>query len=480
MPKAKKKVMNNDPTRPPIVTIMGHVDHGKTTLLDAIRKTNVAEGENGGITQAIGAYQVGINTKEGIKKITFIDTPGHEAFIKMRSHGAKITDIVILVVAANDGVMPQTIESIQHIKKEKVPVIVAINKMDLTDARVDRVKKQLAKNGLSVEGYGGDIVTVEISAKTGKGIQDLLEMVILTAEMNEIKADPKGNLKLAIIESKLDKRRGPVATAIVLNGTLHVRDTIELSGIKSRIRALINDKGESIENAPPSTPVEIVGLEKVAEIGESVEEIKTEDNKTIKEEENKTESKLNIILKTDVIGSLEAIELSLPKEVAIISKGTGDITESDVLLAKTNKAIIIGFNVKLYPQVETLAKTEKIRIKTYSIIYKLLDEIGEVIDILNNPEALEEIMGRAKIIAKFMTSFGEIAGSKIIEGRMARGDQVRLYREEKEVGVGKIKSIRKLKDEVPKAELGTECGILFTTLLDFQIGDMIVSVRKNE
>lgn len=462
--------------RPPIVTVMGHVDHGKTTLLDTIRKTKVAASEHGGITQHIGAYQVEVTTKEGKRKITFVDTPGHEAFAKMRSRGAAITDIVVLVVAANDGVMPQTIEAIKHIKDAKLPVAVAINKIDLPTAQVEKVKKQLSKNNLLVEGYGGDVPALEISAKNGKGVPELLEIISLMADMAQIKADPKGELEIAVIESKLDKKRGPAATVIVLNGTLHAGDTIELRGVKSKVRTLNNDKGEKISSAEPGTPVEITGLEKVPGIGESTEPSSLS---TEKESLQTTSHQMKIILKTDVIGSQEAIQYSLPPEVDIISSGTGDINGSDILLAKTSKAVIIGFNVKLPPQVEVLAQTEMVKIKIYTIIYELLNEIKEIVELLKNPSLHEEVNGRAKIIAKFSTSFGEIAGSRITEGSISRGDKVKILRQDQHIGATRIKTIHHLKEERPKAEVGTECGILFHPMLDFQIGDMIVSLREN-
>jgi translation initiation factor IF-2 len=473
MPKKKESTKKLISIRPPIVTIMGHVDHGKTTLLDTIRKTNLAVLEHGGITQHIGAYQIEIETREGKKKITFIDTPGHEAFVKMRSHGADVTDIVVLVVAADDGVMPQTIEAIGHIKQAKVPVIVAINKIDLPDTNPDRVKKQLARNGILVEGFGGDVIAVEISAKTGKGVQELLEMVILTAEMAQLEGDSDGKLKLAVIESKLNKKLGPVATVIILNGTLKVGDMVELGGVKSKVRALINHEGKNIDKATPAVPVEIVGLERVPVMGEST----TTQDVIPQEVKKDTDNKLNIILKTDVIGSLEAIKYSLP-EVNILHAATGDISESDILTAKTNKAVVIGFNIKLPPHVETLAKTEKVQVKIYTLIYRLLDEVKEVIEALHNPQEQEEIIGQAKIIAKVNTSFGEIAGSQVLEGRLARGDKIRLLRQDKELAKGLIKSIHHRKEDIPKAERGIECGVLLTPALDFEVGDMIVSVRE--
>lgn len=472
--------------RPPIVTIMGHVDHGKTTLLDAIRKTNVAAREKGGITQAIGAHQIEVNTKEGKRKITFIDTPGHAAFAKMRSRGANITDIVILVVSGADGVMPQTKESIDHIKEANVPTIVAINKVDLPGVNIEKVKKQLSENGILVEGYGGNTVAVPVSGKTGQGIDALLEMIILLAEMEDIKGNPEGLLEAPIIESRLDPRKGPTATAIIKNGTAKIGDQVIAGGVKGKIKAMIDDKGKNLKVASLSTPVEVLGLEAVPDVGSILEKVdqvnKLEITKIEKGElvsvkeanKNLETAKLNIILKADVLGSLEAIIASLPQGVNTVTSGTGDISESDVLLAKSSEGIIVGFNVKLPSQVAKLAEEEKVFIKTYDIIYELLKEIEEA---GTEEEKVEETKGEAQIIAEFPYEKKRIAGCRITKGTVARGDYVRIERTQKEVGSGRIKSIRRRKEDVPKAEVGSECGIIIEPEVDFLIGDMLISLR---
>lgn len=467
-----KKQRTTNPSfssRPPIVTVMGHVDHGKTSLLDIIRKTNVVNREHGRITQHIGAYQVKIDGK----KITFIDTPGHEAFSKMRARGASVTDIVILVIAADDGVMPQTIESLKHIKEASVPFLVAINKIDLPSANVEKVKKQLAENEVYVEGYGGDIVAVPVSAKTGEGVDQLLEMILLLAEMEELKADPGGVLKLAVIESRLDKAKGPVATVIIQNGTLKVGEVLELGGVKSKVRAMINDKGERIKEAAPSTPVEVIGLSEVPQIGEQIGR-----DLSRSEISSGGERKLKIILKADVAGSLEAILHNLSSDdCQILSAGVGAISESDVLLAKGSEAIVIGFNVKILPHAEKLAQIEKVPLKIYKIIYELLEEVKEAIETVKSQEK-EEILGRAKIVAEFPYEKTKVAGCQVLEGRIMRQDILKIIRGQEEIGKTKIKSIRHLQEDISKAEVGSECGIVFATPLDFIIGDVIIVSAK--
>ena len=492
MPRKSKKIKEKEktPSRPPIVTIMGHVDHGKTSLLDAIRKTNIVEREFGGITQCIGAYQVSVKTKEGAKKITFIDTPGHEAFNKMRSRGADITDIIVLVIDSKDGVMPQTIESIAHIKEANVPFLVALTKSDLPTSNPEKVKRQLSKEcKIEVEGYGGDIVCIPVSSKTKKGIDDLLEMILLLAEMKEIKADPKGKLDAVIIESNLDKHRGPIASVIVKNGTLKIGDEISVENIKGKVRNLINDQGEMLKEALPGTPVEILGLEKIPPVGAKIERLNEEKEikkETTKEEDIKPEisiedennHKLNIILKTDTTGSMEAIELSLSDDIKIINKGVGEITESDILFAKTSKAIIIGFNVKVNNSTQKLAESEKALVKTYQVIYLLLEELKDASEFLNKPEITEKILGKAKIIAQFPGKKYNIAGCKVVEGRIAKGDTIKLIHDEKEIVKSKISSMKHGKEDITKAEIGEECGAVIEPPIDFIIGDMLVSYRK--
>ncbi|MBI4100585.1 GTP-binding protein [Candidatus Microgenomates bacterium] len=465
---------NQFASRPPVVVVMGHVDHGKTTLLDTIRRTKIAQKEVGQITQSIGAYQVEVGPVGKRKKITFIDTPGHEAFIKMRARGAKVTDLAILVVSADEGVKPQTKESIRHIQEAKVPMIVVLNKIDLPTANPERVKKQLAEEGILPEGLGGDVVCVNVSAKTGQGIEDLLEMILLVAEMAELKADFTGELKLAVVEAKLDKAKGPVATVIVQNGILRVGDMISLAGVKSKVRALIDDTGRRVAEAGPSQPVEILGLKQVPPVGEVSDFEQAGASKPTGDE---VEKKIRIILKADVAGSLEAVFNSLPPGLEIINKGVGEISESDVLLAKTSRSIIIGFNLKLSANILKLAEVEGVKIKTFRLIYELLDELNKLITgavkIIS-----EEIMGKAKIIAQFPFEQETVAGCRVVEGRLARGDSVKILRLEEEIGRSKIRSLKHLKEEITKAEIGKECGVLLTSPLDFQTGDVLISYKS--
>jgi len=462
-------------SRPPVVVVLGHVDHGKTTLLDKIRKSRVAEKEPGMITQRIGVYQVEVEAGKEKKKIIFIDTPGHEAFAKMRQRGAQITDIAILVVAADDGVMPQTKESIQYLKETKTPFIVALNKIDLPAADPKRVKSQLADAGVLVEELGGKVVCIPISARTGQGIKELLEMILLLAEMEELKENLQGPLKLAVVESKLDSRKGPVATVIVQSGTLRQGDTIELGGIASKVRGILNEQGQRVAEASSSTPVEILGLKKVPMVGE----VAHEEGKVEKEpgEPEGGNRKLRIILKADTSGSLEAILQSLPKQAEIIFQGVGEVNESDILLAKTSHAIILGFNLNPSASVKKLAETEGVILKIYNVIYELLEELGEAILAQATVQIEEKLLGKAKIVAEFPFDKERVAGCQIIEGRISRGDMVKVMRGDEEIGQTKVKSLRHLKEDVPKAEVGSDCGILFATPLDFQPGDVLLSYK---
>lgn len=460
--------------RPPVVAVLGHVDHGKTTLLDTIRQTHLAEKEPGMITQKIGAYQTEFEVGKEKKRITFIDTPGHEAFAKMRQRGAQITDLAILVVAADDGVMPQTKESIAHLQKTNTPFIVALNKIDLPAANPEKVKRQLADEGVMCEGLGGKVVCQPVSARTGKGIRELLEMILLLAEMEGLKADPHGSLKLAVVESKLDPHRGPVATVIVQNGTLHVGDTVELSGVKSKVRGMFDENGRRLTEAGPGTPAEILGFQVLPAVGEVVQ---TEPVKEKAAGEQEEAPKLRIILKADVSGSLEAILHALPPDLEIITQGVGEISGSEILLAKTSQAVVLGFNLKPSSAVKKLAETEGVLIKTYDVIYELLTELGEVILAQKTPPEQSEILGRAKIAALFPFNNERVAGCQVIEGRISRGDTVKILRNEVELGRSKIKSLKHLKAEIPKAELGIECGVLISPPLDFQQGDVIISYK---
>ncbi len=475
-------------TRPPIVTILGHVDHGKTTLLDFIRKSSVASKEHGGITQHIGAYQV---LHDG-KLITFIDTPGHAAFEKMRSRGANVADIAVLVVAVDDGIMPQTTEAINHIQKAKVPMIIAVNKVDLPGIdikiQLEKIKKQLSDKEILVEEYGGDVPIVPISAKTGEGVDKLLEMILLVSELHEIKADPSIKPSGVVIEANLDKFKGPIATILIRNGTLKKGDQIVINGVKGRVRGMFDHALKSVEIAGPSTPVEVLGLESVpavgAVLGEEMLELKDKEavQSLVEKLKQKDAKTLKIIVKADKQGSLEAIQASCEKfneerkVVDFILTGTGDIGEENVKLASTVGAIIIGFNVKIATNAQKLAETEHVLIRTYNIIYEMLDDVEEVVNTFLEIGQLEEVLGKANIIAEFPYGENEkIAGCRMLEGIIAKGQKIRVLREGVLIGETKLKSLKKVKEEVNKVEKGNDCGMLFDPALDFAIGDVVES-----
>ena len=484
----KKKIQQSiSSSRPPIVAVLGHVDHGKTTLLDTIRKSNVAAREHGGITQHIGAYQT--------HSITFIDTPGHEAFAKMRSRGARVADIALLVVAADDSVMPQTKESIEQIKASGASMIVVINKIDLPTAMPDKVKSDLAKNGVQVEGFGGDIPVAMICAKTGKGVPELLELIILVAQMKGLDFEPDAPLEAVVIETRLDKGKGMVATVVVKKGTLKF-GTLLFEGSKqvARVRAMFDEYGKGVAQAGPARPVEVLGFTSLPSVGsrlrtdvyleETPKEVVKEvplsaDNlpdwlKPVAEQEGR---KLTVILKVDTAGSMEAIIAALPKQVDLVTAGIGDISEADVLTAKSAEAFIVGFNVKCPPSVEKLATAEKVVFRIYTIIYELLDELTEVVSGLKEVLAVERELGMGTIIAEFPFEKSRIAGTRVVSGRLARGDTVKIMRGEAEVARARIKSIRKGKEDVTKVEkIGVECGILFDKKVDFALQDAIIAV----
>lgn len=471
--------------RPPVVAILGHVDHGKTTLLDKIRKTNVVAEEAGGITQHTGAYQV---IYKG-KTITFIDTPGHAAFVKMRARGASVTDLVVLVVAADEGVKPQTKESLKHIKAAKIPYLVAINKIDLSNISVDKVKKDLAENKILVEGYGGDVVAAPVSAKTGKGLDELLEMILLLAEMADLRADPNGSLEAVVIESKLDRARGPVATLLVKNGTLRLREKIIVENVLAKVKAMFDENGKLVKEAGPSKPVEVLGFKDLPPIGGVVKRtngklgtLKTqkEKKKVIETTEGTEGKKLKIILKADVAGTLEAILASFPEDIGVIYSGVGDITESDVLLASTTRSLLLGFNVHAPSQIKKLAQTEKVKIKLYSIIYELLEDIEKQVLKVLEPTIDEEILGQAEIVAEFEIRKEKIAGCKVKEGRIAKKDKLHLKRGKEIVDNCRIKSMKRGRENIEIAKKDEEFGVILTPSLDFKLGDMLVSFRKVE
>ncbi|HPY00223.1 MAG: translation initiation factor IF-2 [Candidatus Neomarinimicrobiota bacterium] len=498
-----KEDLENATPRPPVVVIMGHVDHGKTSLLDYIRRSNVVAGESGGITQHIGAYKVELPNK---KFITFLDTPGHEAFTAMRARGAQVTDIVVLVVAADDGVMPQTIEAINHAKAANVPIVVAINKIDKPEADVERVKRDLANYGVLVENWGGKVQTAEISAKTGKGIDHLLELILLEAEMLELKANYQTLAKGIVIESSIDKRRGPMATVIIKKGTLKIGDPFVCGAAFGKVRTILDERSQKLTKAEPSDPVVISGFDfppKPADIFAVVQDerearkIATERQK-IEHEHQKRQVKewsldtisaqiaegkikqLNVILKGDFDGTVEAIGQTLQdlgnEEVAvnIIHKAAGNITESDVLLAKTSQAIVIGFNVSANPKVNDLAKKENVEIRHYSIIYELTDDIKAALEGLLTPEKIEEHLGEAEVREIFkIPRVGEVAGSYVIEGKVTRNATARLKRNGEVIFEGAVESLKRFKDDVREVAEGFECGISLQGAPEFKVGDRI-------
>ena len=487
--------------RAPIVTIMGHVDHGKTTLLDTIRNSRVTAGEAGGITQHIGAYQV--RAKD--KKITFLDTPGHAAFTTMRARGAKITDVTILVVAADDGVMPQTIEAINHAKAADVPIIVAVNKMDKPQANPDRVMNELVEYGLISEEWGGDTIFVPISALKGEGIDELLENILLVTEMQELKANPNRLALGTVIEAKLDKGRGAVATLLVQNGSLNVGDPVVVGNTYGRVRAMINDRSKNIQTAKPSTPVEITGLQDVPnagdrfvvfgdektarQIGEKRQQQYIETTRqansavsldTLFEQMKQGEMKdLNIIIKADVQGSVEALAMSLAKidvegvNVRIIHTGVGAINESDITLAVASSAVVIGFNVRPDNNAKQMAQTEQVDIRLHSIIYKVIEEIEAAMTGLLDPEFVEKVIGLAEVRQVYKVSkIGTIAGAYVTEGKVSRDGKVRVIRDSVVIYEGEIDTLRRFKDDVKEVQSGYECGMTVENFNDIKEGDV--------
>ncbi len=495
--------------RPPVITVMGHVDHGKTSILDAIRSTNVTAGEAGGITQHIGASEVEVNGQ----RIVFLDTPGHEAFTAMRARGAYITDIAVLVVAADDSVKPQTIESISHAKAANVPIIVAINKMDKPAANPDLVKKDLADNGVLVEDWGGDVICVPVSAKTGDGINKLLEMILLQAEMLELKANPNRLAQGTVIEAKLDKARGPVATLLVTRGTIQAGQAVVAGTASGRIRVMNNWRGEQIKKAGPSRAVEITGLTEVPEAGDEFYAVK--DDKTAREIAERRKEKLreevlakssavsleklfsqleegdvkelNLIIKADVQGSVGALEQSLEKlrnadaKVNIVHTGVGAINESDVMLASTSNAVIIGFNVRPSAAVQTQADNAKVEIRTYRIIYEIIDDIEAALKGMLNPEFKEVVLGSAEVRDTFkVPNVGVIAGAYVVSGKITRNAKLRLVREGIVIHEGEVGSLKRFKDDAKEVATGFECGIGIDKFNDIKVGDVIEAFEMQE
>ena len=489
--------------RPPVVTVMGHVDHGKTTLLDAIRKTSVTEDEAGGITQHIGAYQVEVNGE----KVTFLDTPGHEAFTSMRARGAQATDVAIIIVAADDGVMPQTVEAINHAQAADVPIIVAVNKIDKPNAQPEKVKQELTEHGLVVEEWGGDTVTVPISALKQQNLDELLEMILLTSEMEELKANPNRPANGVIVEAELDRGRGPVATVLVKNGTLKVGDQIVVGSAHGRVRAMIDDHGNRIESAGPAMPVEVLGLSDVPSAGDILEVMsdgsKARDIAEEREEEKRARElvdhktavnlddlfeqiqqgeikDLNIVIKADVQGSIEALKESLldlstdEVQVNVVHGGVGGITETDVMLASASNAIILGFNVRPGTNARKTAEKENIDIRTYRVIYRAIEDVRKAMEGLLDPDYKEVVIGEVEVRDTFkVPDVGMIAGSYVTDGKVKRDAELRLLRDGKIIHEGKISSLKRFKNDVKVVKEGYECGIGIEDYNDLKVGDIM-------
>ena len=492
--------------RPPVVTILGHVDHGKTSLLDAIREAHVADREVGGITQHIGAYQIEYNGQ----RITFLDTPGHEAFTAIRSRGARVTDIAVLVVAADDGIMPQTTEAIDHAKAANVPIVVAINKMDLPGADPERVKRQLSEQNLLVEDWGGDIISVPVSARTGEGLGDLLENILVVSEVAELRANPDRPASGVIIEARLDRRRGPTATVLVQSGTLSVGDYIVAGTSWGRVKAITNDQGNAITGIVPGAPGEVLGFGSVPEAGDLLSVVPTDRamrsiistreraksaqqaqaraltlEEVVKQIDAGDVKELNLVLKADVQGSVEAAQQSLERlteadaKIRILHAGSGGITESDVLLASASEAIIIGFNVGEEIGVERIAERMGVEIRHYKIIYQLIEDIELALHGMLEPEYTDVVLGRAEIREIFLGRRGtRIAGCRVMDGRIARGASIRVVRGNEVLENTSINSLRHFRDEVNEATAGTECGIVLQDFNDFEEGDVLEAHRQ--
>ena len=490
--------------RPPVVTILGHVDHGKTTLLDAIRKTNVVAGEAGGITQHIGAYQ----TEANERTITFLDTPGHEAFTAMRARGAQVTDIAILVVAADDGIMPQTLEAIDHVKAAEVPIVVAINKIDRPNADPERVKRQLSENDLLVEDWGGEVIAVPMSALQGEGVSDLLENIAVVAEVSDLKANPHRDARGVVVEARIDRSRGPVATVLVQTGTLHVGDDLVVGGLKGRVKAMLSDQGAKIKEAGPSMPAEILGIVGLPEAGDILEVVPSEkvarqmvearsrekelergSGVTLEDVHSRIESgevkALNLILKTDVQGSVEAVKGSLERlstertKVNLIHSSAGSITEGDVLLGVASKAIIIGFNSRPEPGARTLAGQEGLELRFYDVIYNLLEDIEKALEGLLEPVYRDVIDGQATVRATFQLGRSTTAaGFYVNSGSLSRGTEIHVVRNGERVFAGAITSLKHFKDDVRDVATGNEGGLVLEGFRDFHEGDVLEAHRS--
>ncbi|MDO8657959.1 MAG: GTP-binding protein [Candidatus Levybacteria bacterium] len=469
---------------PPVVSVLGHVDHGKTTLLDSIRKTNIAEREHGGITQRIGASSIEILHEGKKRRITFIDTPGHETFSKMRSRGAIASDIGLLIISSKDGIKPQTKESINLLKDAKIPFIVVLTKADLEGGNPEKIKQQLLKEEVVLEGFGGDTPVIEVSAKTGKNIKELLELILLVYEVHaklDSKLSENGKFEGIVIESKLDQKSGPKATIVIKNGKVTIREELVCEDVKAKMKTIINDKGDHLESATIGDAVEILGFEKVPNVGAVVYK-KSDVSLKVKEQISPVvvgtasgleESTLSVILRADTQGSLEAIVNAIPEKIFVVSKKTGEISPADVLLAKSTGSIILGFNIKVGVDVLHFARTEKVLLKNYTIIYELLDELKEALEgkILSMQE---EVFGKAKVLASFPYEKTKVLGVAVLEGRVARGDKVRIMRKDDIIGESFVSSVRQGKNSISKMEKGQEAGLILSPYIDFTIGDVLI------
>ncbi|MBO7345524.1 MAG: translation initiation factor IF-2, partial [Clostridia bacterium] len=495
--------------RPPVVTVMGHVDHGKTSLLDRIRKTNVTAGEAGGITQHIGAYQVSVDGET----ITFLDTPGHAAFTAMRARGAQATDIAILVVAADDGIMPQTVEAINHAKAADVPILVAVNKIDKPEANIERIKTQLTEHGLLPEEWGGDAILCPVSAKTGEGFDNLLENINLLAEIKDLKANPDRKAKGVVVEAKLDQSKGPIATILVQNGTLRVSDSVIVGTVTGKIRAMVDDKGRRVTSAGPSTPVSIMGLDDVPNAGDILYAVEHEKLAKLVAEERQNKEKENmlkasqkvtlddvfnkiaegemkilpIIVKADVQGSVEAVKQSLEKlsnaevKVNVIHAAAGAIKESDIMLAESSKAIIIGFNVRPDSNAKQIAERSGVDIKLYRVIYEAIEDVERALKGMLAPKFTEIYNGKAEVREVFKISgVGQVAGCYVTEGKIIRNGKLRIYRDDVMICEGNVLQLKRFKDDVKEVAQGFECGISIERFNDIKVGDFIESYQVEE
>lgn len=478
----------HDTTFPPVVSVLGHVDHGKTSLLDAIRKSDIAGSEHGGITQKIGTSEIEIDHEGKLRTVTFIDTPGHAAFSTMRSQGVNAADIALLIVAADDGVMPQTKEAIEKIKEAKIPFIVVITKIDVPGAQLEKVKGMITKENIILEGLGGDVPWIGVSSKTGEKIKDLLDLILLVFDTSEIKKDDKAPFMGVVIDSKLDKKRGAVSTVIVKKGTINSSSKLYLEQKEiGKIRALFNSDGVMVKEARPGAGVEVLGLASVLPIGSVIFDVPSRKEEVIEKapEEKKLdfaslfgdvkkEEGLSVIIKTETSGEMDAIKQSLPEDIKVISEGQGEISMADVLKAKDFSALLLAFNVGIDKEAKSLADTEGVFYKTYSIIYKLIDEISDALTLMNQEEEVK-IRGRAEIIAEFPTNIGKILGVKVTDGRLAMNDPVIITRNDEEVGSGTISLLKRGKQEVKEVAKGLECGVTTTPIIDFQVGDVLLS-----